>query len=108
MTDFHVATPESHSSGSVCTSLGLASRILQGSTVDYGSNHIMARDGANEVYYIGIIDFLIPWDSKKKAEYAWNCARGRGTSASCVPPVFSRVLIALLPNLSLVLPKSCG
>ena len=47
------------------------------------------------VYYIGIIDFLIPWDSRKKAEYAWNCARGRGTSASCVPPVFSRVLIAL-------------
>ena len=39
------------------------------------------------VYFIGIIDFLIPWDSRKKAEYAWNCMRLRGSSASCVPPV---------------------
>jgi len=38
------------------------------------------------VYYIGIIDFLIPWDAKKKGEYALNCCRGRGTRASCVPP----------------------
>lgn len=39
------------------------------------------------VYFIGIIDFLIPWDSRKKAEFAWNCMRMRGASASCVPPV---------------------
>jgi hypothetical protein len=38
------------------------------------------------VYYIGIIDFLIPWDAKKKAEFAFNCLLGRGTRASCVPP----------------------
>ena len=38
------------------------------------------------VYYIGIIDFLIPWDSKKKAEYALNYVRGNARSASCVPP----------------------
>jgi hypothetical protein len=40
------------------------------------------------VYYIGIIDFLIPWDAKKKAEYALNCVRGRSKKASCVPPDF--------------------
>jgi hypothetical protein len=38
------------------------------------------------VYYIGIIDFLIPWDAKKKAEFAFNCLLGRGTRASCAPP----------------------
>ena len=37
-------------------------------------------------YYIGIIDFLIPWDSKKKVEYALNYVRGNARSASCVPP----------------------
>ena len=40
----------------------------KGSTADYVANHIMSRDGANEVYYIGIIDFLIKYHMKKKME----------------------------------------
>jgi hypothetical protein len=51
---------------------------------------ISAADSRGEhgryVYYIGIIDFLVPWDAKKKGEYALNCLRGRGSRASCVPP----------------------
>jgi len=51
---------------------------------------ICAADSRGEhgryVYYIGIIDFLVPWDAKKKGEYALNCLRGRGSRASCVPP----------------------
>ena len=40
----------------------------KGVTQDYGTNHIPARDGANEVYYIGVIDFLIKYHMKKKME----------------------------------------
>eukprot|EP01052_Picozoa_sp_SAG31_P008354 SAG31_NODE_420_length_15868_cov_11.896823_8_plen_2386_part_00 len=40
----------------------------KGSTIDYGGNHIPSRDNANEVYYIGIIDFLIKYHMKKKME----------------------------------------
>ena len=38
------------------------------------------------VYFIGIIDFLIPWSAKKKGEFVLNCMRGRRLTGSCMPP----------------------
>jgi len=54
----------------------------------HGPIHAEGVSGLNGqfVYFIGIIDFLIPWSAKKKGEFLLNCMRGRRLTASCMPP----------------------
>lgn len=44
----------------------------------------VADDGEGTI--IGIIDFLIPWNLKKKFEFFWNGLRCRAARASVLPP----------------------
>mmetsp|Transcript_34952 Transcript_34952/g.91470 ORF Transcript_34952/g.91470 Transcript_34952/m.91470 type:complete len:809 (+) Transcript_34952:21-2447(+) len=39
-----------------------------------------------QIYFVGIIDFLIEYTMKKKVEHKLKVAQGHGLTASCVPP----------------------
>jgi 1-phosphatidylinositol-4-phosphate 5-kinase len=51
-------------------------------SIQYGTN----RNGHPERYYLGIIDFLQPYNFKKEVEYRWKSMIYKKNAYSCVPP----------------------
>eukprot|EP00747_Dinoflagellata_sp_TGD_P217874 gnl/TRDRNA2_/TRDRNA2_90209_c1_seq1.p1 gnl/TRDRNA2_/TRDRNA2_90209_c1~~gnl/TRDRNA2_/TRDRNA2_90209_c1_seq1.p1 ORF type:complete len:264 (-),score=2.14 gnl/TRDRNA2_/TRDRNA2_90209_c1_seq1:64-855(-) len=51
------------------------------------SPHGPHETSSGRVLFMGIIDFMITWTPRKKAEYMWRASCCHGKSASCNPPI---------------------